>query len=90
MNILFWGITLGVIGKIVLGVAVIRVHMNILTERKIDMVVLRSIKREQVITFFGILLIVVGYVLEVYFYSGMNLFSCTGRDCAAAVSNALN
>lgn len=89
MNILFWGITLGVIGKIILGIAVIRVHMNILAERKIDNIVLKSMKRERVVTFFGILLIVVGYVLEVYFYSGMNLFTCAGADCAAAIVNAL-
>ncbi len=90
MNILLVGLTLGTLGKIILGIAVLRVHVHILKEHKIDMVVLKSMKTEQIVTIFGLCLIVIGYLLEVYFYAGStNLLSCTGEACAAAVSGAL-
>ena len=90
MNLLLLGLTIGTLGKIVLGIAVLRVHMRIFEEHKIDNIVLRSIKAEQVVTIIGLALIVIGYALEVYFYSGStNLLSCVGEECAAAVGNAL-
>lgn len=90
MNLLLLGLTMGTIGKIVLGVAVLRVHIHILKEHKIDNIVLQSMKREQVVTVFGLLLIVIGYALEVYFYTGAtNLLTCTGEECVAAVGAAL-
>lgn len=89
MNILFWGITLGVIGKLVLGFAVLRVHTHIREERKIDNVVIKSIKREEVLTVIALALIVAGYVLEVAFYNGLNFFSCFGIDCTATLIDAL-
>lgn len=91
MNILLLGLTVGTIGKVILGVGVLRVHMHILKEHKIDNVVLSSIKRERYVTFFGLLLIIIGYVLEVTFYAGStNLLSCTGEGCAAAVFSAFS
>lgn len=91
MNILLLGLTVGTIGKVILGVGVLRVHMHILKEHKIDNVVLKSIKRERYVTFFGLLLIIVGYVLEVIFYGGStNLLSCMGEGCAAAVFSAFS
>jgi hypothetical protein len=85
MNLLFWGVTLSFLGKMVLGVAVLRVHLGILKEHKIDNVVLNAIRREQVFTLIGIGLIVIGYALEAYFYSQINLFSCEGTNCAATL-----
>jgi hypothetical protein len=89
MNILFWGITLGVLGKLILGLAVLRVHTHIREEKKIDNVVIQSIKREELLTIVGIFLIVVGYILEVSFYIGLNFFSCFGTECSAALLNAI-
>lgn len=90
MNLLLLGLTLGTVGKILLGVAVLRVHVHILREHKIDAVVLRSMKTEQIFTVIGLALIVIGYMLEVYFYAGStNLLSCTGQACAAAIGSAL-
>jgi uncharacterized membrane protein YidH (DUF202 family) len=83
MNLLFWGLTIGVIGKIILGGAVLLVHLKIFKEQKIDRAVLRSIHREHILTILGILLIIVGYILEVAFYNGVDLFRCQGADCAA-------
>jgi hypothetical protein len=90
MNLLLLGLTIGTIGKIVLGVAVLRVHIHILKEHKIDGIVLQSMKREQIVTIVGLLLIVIGYALEVYFYTGAtNLLTCTGEECVAAVGAVL-
>lgn len=89
MNLLLWGITLGTIGKLVLGIAVLRVHIRIFQEHSIDGVVLKAIKREHYVTVVGLLLIVVGYLLEVYFYSGSTrFFSCLGAECASAINAA--
>jgi hypothetical protein len=91
MNLLLLGLSIGTIGKIILGIAVLRVHAGILKEHKLDNVVFAALKREQYVTFFGIVLIIIGYVLEIYFYSGSTeLLTCTGRECAAAVGGVLS
>lgn len=90
MNLLLLGLTVGTLGKIILGIGVLRVHIHILKEHKIDAVVLKSIKSEQLITVLGLLFIALGYILEVYFYSNATeLLNCIGNECAAAVGNAL-
>lgn len=81
---------IGTLGKVLLGVAVLRVHLGILHEHKIDNVVLRSIKREQMITLFGLGLIVAGFFLELFFYMEATGFSgCVGAECAAQALNAI-
>jgi hypothetical protein len=89
MNILFWGMTLGTAGKLLLGFAVLRVHTRIREERKIDAVVIRSIKHEEVFTALAVILIILGYIFEVAFYNGLNFFSCFGPACSAALMQAL-
>lgn len=89
MNFLLWGITLGTIGKLVLGIAVLRVHIRILEEHRIDGVVLSVIKREHWITLLALLLILIGYLMEISFYRGStNLLSCVGASCASAIQAA--
>ena len=91
MNYLLLGITLGTIGKLVLGVAVLRVHVYIIREHKIDDVVLKALRREQTVTLIGLALIVVGYVLEVMFYNGSTeFFSCVGPECQSLVKEAFH
>jgi len=68
MLLLYAAITLGTFGKLVLGLAVLRVHWLILKEHKIDTTVLISMRHEQLITIFGMVCIVAGYLLEMYFY----------------------
>ncbi len=90
MNLLLLGITCGTLGKLVLGIAVLRVHVYILREHKIDNVVLRALKREQIVTLIGLALIVIGYALEIAFYYGSTgLLSCSGEECASLVHSAL-
>jgi len=62
-----WAFTLDLIGKILIGVAVIRVHSKVWHEKRIDKKVLRSIKRERWWTYLGILFIIIGWLLHVSF-----------------------
>lgn len=75
MESLYLALTLGTIGKLILGIAVLRVHAYIIKEHKIDGVVLRAMKRERYITAFGIALIVIGYVLEILFYASTTIIA---------------
>ena len=89
MNLLLWGITLGTIGKLILGITVLRVHIWMFREHSIDGVVMRAIRREHVLTIISLTLIVVGYVFEVLFYNGSTrFFDCVGSECAALVQAA--
>ncbi len=91
MNFLLWGITLGTLGKLIIGLAVLRVHIRIFQEHSIDGVVLKAIKREHILTMIGLFLIVAGYILEVMFYKGSTeFFSCIGAECAGAINAAFN
>ena len=73
MSLLIIGITIGTIGKVLLGVAVFRVHWHIAKEHKIDGDVIRAIKRERIITLLGVMGIIAGYVFEMLFYSFVSI-----------------
>ena len=91
MNLLLWGITLGTIGKLVLGYAVLRAHVFIIREHRIDDVVLRAMRREQYVTVLGLILIVLGYFSEIAFYNGASeLLSRTGENCVALLGELFN
>lgn len=62
---LFWGLTIGLLGKILLGTAVILVHSKITHEKRIDGVVLMEMHRERHIAFIGLALMVLGYLMEI-------------------------
>lgn len=68
MDLLFWGITAGVVGKVLLGITVIRVHSKIVSEHKIDKAVFKEMHKEKILAILGIVFMVVGYILEVMFY----------------------
>jgi hypothetical protein len=63
-NVLFWGITLGMVGKLLLGITVITVHSHILREQRIDTDVIRAMRRERKLALMGVIFIVIGYFLE--------------------------
>ncbi len=91
MSLLLLGLTIGTVGKLILGVAVMRVHVGILREHKIDNAVLSAIRREQYLTLCGLALIAVGYVFEVAFYAGYTtFFDCAGGECSAAIQAAFS
>lgn len=68
MNLFNIGLTLDTVGKILLGITVLMVHRHVLSEHKIDVVVLRTMRREQILGLLGIALIVVGYVLQLMYH----------------------
>jgi hypothetical protein len=82
MNLLFWGLTVGVLGKLFLGVGVMVAHSQLVHERKIDALVIKSYRLEHVLTVTGLILIVVGYGMEIYFYDFVQMLTCSGSDCA--------
>jgi len=87
---LFLGMTLSVIGKGMLGLAIIWVHVTMATERSIDEQVVRAFRRETYITIAALILIAAGYLLEVYGLGGFDaLMFCEGVECAAMLGEAL-
>lgn len=71
MKIMDWfniGLTLDTLGKVLLGITVLMVHRNIMKEHKIDVDVLRAMRREQALAVLAILLIVGGYILQLFFH----------------------
>lgn len=89
MNLLFWGITLGVLGKVLVVVAVLHMHHSLVRENRIDRTVLFTYKQERIMTFIGLALILVGYFMEVYFYSPTALFNCEGAECSALLMGSV-
>ena len=86
MNLLFWGMTISVAGKALLAFGVIMVHMRMAKEHQIDQAVISSFRLEFLITILGLLLIVLGYVMEITFFGGFpHLLTCAGPDCTAAL-----
>ncbi|MEZ4200137.1 MAG: hypothetical protein R3B69_00835 [Candidatus Paceibacterota bacterium] len=91
MNLLFWGMTLGVIGKGMLALGVVWVHIQMANERSIDELVIRSFRTELIITLLGFFLIVLGYAMEVAFMGGFTyLLTCDGAACAASLGSLLS
>jgi hypothetical protein len=90
MNLLFWALTVGVIGKTLLAIGVLIAHGQLAHERRIDKLVLKSFRLEHSLTIAGLLLIVAGYFMEVYFYDFLSLLTCHGPDCAMAAAALLS
>lgn len=60
------GFSLSTIGDLIIAYVALSVHKHILKERKIDMDVLAYMKKERVIGYIGIALILIGYLLEIF------------------------
>ncbi len=88
MNILFWGLTIGTAGKVLLAIGVIVAHSGILHEHRIDGEVLKRFRWEHTITIIGLVLIIIGYFMEIYFYGFTPFLTCQGAECSAAIYNA--
>lgn len=86
MSLLLWGMTLSVVGKGLLALGIIWVHITMATERSIDAEVIKSFRFEMIITIIGFLMIVAGYLIEVQALGGFGtMASCEGAECAAAL-----
>ena len=60
------GLTATVLGEVLIGVTVLLVHHRLMKEHRVDEKVLAEMRREQVVGLLGILLVVVGYFLQVF------------------------
>ncbi|HMA79018.1 MAG TPA: hypothetical protein VKP88_07900 [Candidatus Paceibacterota bacterium] len=90
MDLLFIGMTLSVVGKGMLALGVVWVHIAMANERSIDDLVVRSFRTELYVTLLGFALIVAGYIIEVLALGGfMTMATCVGPECAAAVIQSL-
>jgi len=90
MSLLFIGMTMSVIGKGMLGLAIIWVHVTMATERSIDELVVKAFRRETYITVVALFLIALGYIFEVYALGGFGaLLTCEGLECAAVLGGAV-
>lgn len=65
MDLLLLGMTLSMLGKVILGVCVLSVHAKILKEHKIDGDVLSRMSHERYFALLGIAFIIAGYVAEI-------------------------
>lgn len=91
MNLLFWGMTLSMLGKVLIASAVIMAHGQIAHEHRIDAKVIRSFHKEKTLTIIGILLVIAGYFAEVHFFGGFGtLFTCTSLECAASLGGLVS
>lgn len=90
MNLLFWGLTISMVGKVMLAVGVLKAHAELAHERKIDQLVLKSFRLEHTLTITGIVLIVVGYGMEIYFYDFISLLGCHGSECEISAAAFLS
>ena len=87
MNLLFWGLTISLIGKLFIAAGVLIAHTELAHEMKIDNLVLKSFKLERALTVAGILLLTGGYFMEIYFYGfDTTLLTCFGPECGQAAS----
>lgn len=89
MSLLFWALTLGVVGKVMLAIGILKVHYVMAQERSIGERVIHSFRYEMVVTLIGVFLIITGYLCELYFYNGANLLTCSEAHCSATLLNAI-
>ena len=64
MNIQFIGALLMLLGDVVVAIVVFNVHGHVLKEKRIDKDVLDTMRSERKLVIFGILLVVIGFVLQ--------------------------
>jgi hypothetical protein len=65
-SIEFLGMTFDFVGTIILAIAVLRVHMKLGKEHKIDKKVLQAIHREKIFAILAIIFIFFGFILQVF------------------------
>lgn len=65
MNLIFIGFSLDFIGKMLVALTALSVHHRFWQEHKIDRKVFASMRREQMLGMLGIVLIMLGYIIQV-------------------------
>lgn len=70
---ILWGVTLSFVGKAFLALAVVFVHSKITEEKRIDGIVLMEMKRERNLALAGLVLLVIGYILEMIHFGVLDI-----------------
>jgi hypothetical protein len=70
MDLLFMGHTVEFIGKLMIGFTAVAVHYRFWKEHKIDEQVFREMRRERFVGVIGIVLMIVGYFLQLPSFLG--------------------
>lgn len=89
MTLLFWGLTISTLGKVLLAAGVLMAHHTLAEEHRIDVKVLRTFKTEQWLTAIGVLLILSGYTLEIMFYGFTPFYDCPLGECDAQLPSVI-
>ncbi len=66
MDLYFWSIIFEYTATVFIGLSVLRVHMHLGREKKIDKAVIQDIKSERVHTILGLVMITLGFILKIY------------------------
>jgi len=64
MNLEFLGFCMGSLGKVLVAFTAISVHHRFWKEHRVDDMVFRAMRIEQIVGIIGILLIIIGSILE--------------------------
>lgn len=64
MNMQFIGAFLTLLGDVIVAVVVFNVHGHVLKEKRIDKDVLDTMRKERKMVIFGILLVIIGFMLQ--------------------------
>lgn len=67
MNLELFGFILSTVGELCIGYSVLRVHNQVSKDHRIGSNVLSEMKREKRLVISGIILILVGFVLQISF-----------------------
>lgn len=59
--------TLDTVGTLLIAWAAMSVHHKVLNDHKIDRAVYRKMRAEQLLGFFGIVFIIIGYILNLFY-----------------------
>lgn len=69
MSIITLGLTLSTLGKVILGIAILMVHDKMEEQHRIDKVVIQMMHKERGLTYCALGLIIIGYILEMQYYT---------------------
>lgn len=68
LGIEFWAETFDFVGKILLAIAALLVHVKLGREKKIDKYVLKELRLEKIIGTIAISFLIIGYTLHIAFF----------------------
>lgn len=65
MSVALLGFLVTTVGELIIGYSILRVHTSLETEKHVDKKVLAEVKKEKVWTLIGMVLIIIGFFIQV-------------------------